>query len=404
MATLLLIVIYLAFISLGLPDSILGSAWPTMHQDLNVSVSSAGIVTMVVSGCTIISTLISEKVIKRFGTHAVSFVSVLLTAGALLGFSFSNQYYLLLVLAVPLGLGAGSIDAALNNYVAVHFKATHMNWLHCCWGLGAMLGPIIISSYILKPYGWQTGYRTISFIQFGLALILLISVPLWKKNQYQEASDISEESVQQEEAKSIWKLKGVKVTMLVLFFYCAAELSTGLWGSSFLVQYRGFTEDKAAAAISLYYAGITIGRMLAGFLSIKLNNKNLIRIGVCVSVVGAALLLFPTVAYISMAGLLLIGVGFAPIYPAMLHETPRRFGIADSQKIIGYQMSCAYVGITFMPMLLGQVSRWTSLVIYPGVIIGFILLCGLCAELAGKAVAKNEKNDALHRTPETKKE
>jgi len=394
MATLLLIVIYLAFISLGLPDSILGSAWPIMHKDLGVSISSAGIITMMVCGCTIISTLISEKVINKFGTHAVSFVSVLMTAGALLGFSFTDSYYLLLVLAVPLGLGAGSIDAALNNYVAVHFKSTHMNWLHCCWGLGAMLGPIIISGYIMKPRGWQSGYRIISFIQLALALIVLVSLPLWKKIQYQEAADISAESAHKEAAKSIWKLKGVKVTLFVLFFYCAAELATGLWGSSFLVQHRGFTEDKAAAATSLYYCGITIGRMLAGFVSMKVNNTNMVRLGVCISVAGAVLLLIPSAAFLQMAGLLFVGIGFAPIYPAMLHETPRRFGIANSQKIIGYQMACAYVGITFMPMLLGQVSRWTSLIIYPGVIIGFILLCGICAEIAVRAVKKGVEEPA----------
>lgn len=389
MAALLLIVIYLAFISLGLPDSILGSAWPVIHKDLGVSVSSAGIITMTICGCTIISTLLSEKVINKFGTHAVSFVSVLLTAGALMGFSFSKSYTLLLILAVPLGLGAGSIDAALNNYVAVHFKATHMNWLHCCWGLGAMLGPIIISGYIMKPNGWHTGYRIIASIQMVLAVSVLLSLPLWKKVQYQEAADMEEKSAHQK-AANIWKLKGVKVTLFVLFFYCAAELATGLWGSSFLVQHRGFTEEKAAAAISIYYGGITIGRMLAGFVSMKLSNTNLIRFGVGISAFGAALLLFPAPDIVLMAGLLLVGIGFAPIYPAMLHETPRRFGIANSQKIIGYQMSCAYVGITFMPMLLGQVSRWTSLSIYPGVIIGFILLCGLCAELASCAVAKSK--------------
>ena len=379
MVTLLLIVIYLAFISLGLPDSLLGSAWPAMHMELGVSSSSAGIVTMVIAGCTIISSLVSDRLIHKFGTSIVTLVSVGITAFALMGFGFSSEYWMLIILAIPLGLGAGSVDAALNNYVAIHFNAKHMNWLHCCWGLGATLGPIIVSSYLAQPGGWHTGYKVISVIQLGLTIILLLSLPIWKK--VHPNVDIKTENTKEiSSTKNVFRMSGVKLTLFVLFFYCAAEMTAGLWGSTYLVTVRGFAVDMGARAISFYYGGITAGRMIAGFLSVKISNKSLVRLGQGVSLLGSILVLLPLGNILPVVGLLLVGLGFAPIYPAMIHETPKRFGVSNSQKIIGYQMASAYIGITFMPMLLGQVSRFTGIIIFPPVLIGFILCMVVTSE------------------------
>lgn len=386
MTFLLLIVIYFAFISLGLPDSLLGSAWPNMYQELGVSIASAGIISMVIGACTVISSFLSEKVIKRFGTSHVTLVSVLLTALALLGFSYSHNFTYLLFLAIPLGLGAGSIDAALNNYVALHFKAKHMNWLHCFWGVGATAGPILMSFFLGQAGGWSKGYRLIALIQLLLFVIILISLPIWKKVSLD--SEVHEEKPElTSNAKNVLQIRGAKPTLLILFFYCSAEMITGLWGSSYLVTYKGISVEIAAGAISLYYAGITIGRMLSGFLSMKFDNKTLVRLGSCISILGIVILLLIPSNIICILSLLLIGLGFAPIYPATIHETPRRFGSGLSQKIIGYQMGCAYVGITFMPMILGQISVFTGFGIFPIALLVTVSLMILMSELSIKGTS-----------------
>ena len=373
MLTLLLIIIYISFISLGLPDAILGSAWPIMHQNLNVPVSYAGVATMITSGGTIISSFFSEKLIRKFGTGKVTTFSVLLTALGLLGVYLSPSFIWICLLAIPLGIGAGSVDSALNNFVALHYKAIHMNWLHSFWGIGATTGPFIMSIFLLKENGWRLGYATIGSIQAILVVCLFLSLPLWKKFETDNSEKISNnESVK---VSNLIKLPGAKPALVSFFCYCAVELTTGLWVSSYLVLINGFSAEKAAKWVSLYYLGITIGRFLAGFISIKLNNKQMIRVGQSICITGGILLSITYSSNIQLIGLICIGLGCAPIYPAMLHDTPNRFGKELSQGIMGIQMATAYVGSTFMPPLFGAISKIIGFEILPYfLLIGMILM------------------------------
>lgn len=373
MITLILIIIYLAFISLGLPDSLLGSAWPVMQTDLSVGFSSAGIISMIICGGTIISSLFSGKLINRFGTGKVTFISVTMTALALLGFSVSPSFIWLCIMAIPLGLGAGSVDAALNNFVALHYKAKHMSWLHCFWGIGATSGPIIMSLFLAKNSGWQKGYFTISLIQFFLVFVLFITLPLWKILEKNNDEAPNEEEKNTEKISPL-KIPGVKLALVSFVCYCATESTAGLWGSSYLVNYKGLSVDAAARGISLFYGGITLGRFLTGFLTMKFNNRTLIRSGQVICITGAVCLLLPLPTYFSLFGLILVGLGCAPIYPCMLHETPNRFGKSTSQSIMGIQMAFAYIGSTFMPPILGFIASKTSIVIFPYFLLFFILI------------------------------
>ena len=378
MVTLILIIIYLAFISLGLPDSLLGSAWPVMQTDLSVGFSSAGIISMIISGGTIVSSLLSCKFINRFGTGKVTFVSVTMTAVALLGFSISPSFIWLCIIAIPLGLGAGSVDTALNNFVALHYKAKHMRWLHCFWGIGATSGPVIMSLFIAKNNGWQKGYFTISLIQFSLVFLLFITLPLWK--MFEKNDEESLDKKEDIEKISPLKMPGVKLALLSFVCYCAAESTAGLWGSSYLVNYKGLSADNAARWISLFYAGITLGRFLTGFLTMKFNNLILIRSGQVICIIGVVCLLLPLPIYFSMISLILIGLGCAPIYPCMIHETPTRFGKVESQSIIGLQMAFAYIGSTFMPPILGFIASKSSIMIFPYFLLCYILIMFICSE------------------------
>lgn len=369
MFTLLLVIIYMSFISLGLPDSLLGSAWPAMHTELSQTLSSAGIISMIISGGTIISSFMSNRLIKRFGTGRVTLISVAMTAAALIGFSFSPSFVSLCIMGIPLGLGAGSVDAALNNFVALHYKAKHMSWLHCFWGIGATTGPVIMSLFIAERSGWRKGYFTISIIQFCLVFGLLITLPLWKKV---ENADLKNETEEEKSTHNVnaFKIPGVKVALVSFICYCAVEATTGLWGSSYLVKYKGLSASAAARWISLFYGGITIGRLLSGFLTMRLKNSTLIRIGQVVCIIGTIFLMLPLHVYFSVAGFILIGLGCAPIYPCMLHETPRRFGKSESQSVMGLQMAFAYMGSTFMPPIFGYIAGRTNIVILP-----YFLLC-----------------------------
>ena len=373
MITLILIIIYLAFISLGLPDSLLGSAWPVMQADLSVGFSSAGIISMIVCGGTIISSLFSGKLIHRFGTGKLTFVSVTMTALALLGFSAFPSFIWLCIMAIPLGLGAGSVDAALNNFVALHYEAKHMSWLHCFWGVGATSGPIIMSLFLAKNNDWQKGFFTISLIQFALVFLLFITLPLWKKLE-KDDGEVSNDYKENTEKISPLKIPGVKLALVSFVCYCAAESTAGLWGSSYLVNYKGFSADDAARGISLFYGGITLGRLLTGFLTMKFNNRILIRSGQIICIIGAIFLLAPLPTYFSLIGLILVGLGCAPIYPCMLHETPTRFGTSASQSIMGIQMAFAYIGSTFMPPILGFIASKTSIAIFPYFLLLYMLI------------------------------
>ncbi|MGG3662325.1 MFS transporter [Bacillus gobiensis] len=382
MAVFFLIIIYLAFISLGLPDSLLGAAWPVMHMDYGESLETAGLLYMVIAGGTIVSSLISGILIKRFGTGNVTFISCILTASALIGFTFAPSMIWLVVCCVPLGLGAGAVDSALNNYVAAHYKAHHMSWLHCFWGVGATAGPIIMSQFITGHGSWRNGYLTVAIIQFALVIILLFTLPLWnrfsKTNQETNKDIVLPEQPRQQ--VNPLKIKGVKLTLIAFLFYCGVEITVGLWGSSFLVNSKGLAPGDAALWVSLFYAGITVGRLITGFITMKVSNKLLIRSGQIMTVSGALLLILPFPIGFSLVGFMIVGLGLAPIYPCMLHETPARFGKENSQTLMGYQMAVAYSGTTFLPPFLGWVASYFSMGIFPLFILIYAITMLLCSE------------------------
>lgn len=374
MVTLLLALIYLAFISLGLPDSLLGSAWPQMHLDLGAQLSMEGIISMLISCGTVISSLFSEKIIYKFGTGMISAVSTLLTAVALFGFSVSGNFYMLCFLAIPYGLGAGAIDAALNNYVALHFASRHMSWLHCFWGIGAAVGPYVMGVAMSLGKGWRGGYLAISVIQLVLTIVLFAALPLWKINQEKNEESITEKK-EPKKLKEIFKIKGVAFVLIAFFCYCAVEQTTGLWASSYFVINRGLSNHTAASFVGLFYIGITGGRFLSGFIADKFGDKKMIRLGICGILIGVVFLLIPANQLFSsykmlkeifpLIGLGFVGFGCAPIYPSVIHATPDNFGKENSQAIIGIQMAFAYMGVIIMPALFGIISQYITIALFP---------------------------------------
>ncbi|MFA5448974.1 MAG: MFS transporter [Clostridia bacterium] len=382
MFSLLLAIIYIAFISLGLPDSLLGSSWPVMYTQFNVPLSYAGIVTMIIAGGTIVSSLMSNRLTKKLGAGLVTAVSVLMTAVALFGFSITRSFWVLCLWAIPYGLGAGAVDAALNNYVALHYASKHMSWLHCFWGVGAAVSPYIMSHYLTRGMGWNSGYRTIAIIQIVLTVVLFISLPLWKKNDTQ--SESKKDAPTLTIVKAV-KIRGVKLILIAFFSYCALETTTGLWAASYLVEYKGVNVETAASYASLFYLGITFGRFLSGFISEKLGDKRLIRYGIWVVTAGVILVGIPGVpTATALVGLVIIGLGCAPIYPSIIHSTPANFGKENSQAIIGIQMASAYIGVTFMPPLFGLIANHISIAIYPLYLIIFAVLMFVMTEQLNK--------------------
>ncbi|MEH6989738.1 MFS transporter [Cytobacillus firmus] len=406
MATILLVIIYLAFISLGLPDSVLGAAWPVMQADLDAPLETAGLLFMTIAGGTIISSLVSGRILERFGTGKVSFFSTLMTAAALLGFYFAPSVFWIFLCAIPLGLGAGAIDAGLNDYVAVHYKAHHMSWLHSFWGVGATLGPIIMAQYIAGGNSWSNGYFAIAGIQFVLAIILLLTFPLWNKGKNNKApNEVTEESDERlahsENVKPL-KIKGVKLALISFLFYCSVEATMGLWGSSFLVSVKGLPAAAAAQWVSFYFAGITIGRFITGFITFKVNNRTLIRMGQILALAGAVLLVLPLPSAFTLAGFILVGLGLAPIFPCMLQETPARFGKKHSQTIMGYQMAVAYTGSTFMPPVLGFIASHSTIGIFPFCIVLLAAAMFLSSEKLNRLLNMKEiksSTDVTYNTP-----
>lgn len=379
MFSLLLALIYVSFISLGLPDSLLGSAWPQMQESLGVSLSLGGVISFLITASTILSSLMSHRVIQRFGTGGVTMCSVAMTALALFGFSLSNSFFALCLWAIPYGLGAGSVDAALNNFVALHCKAKHMSWLHCFWGIGATGGPYIMGLCLSRGMGWQAGYRTISFLQMALTLILLLSLPLWKK---QELPLSGGETVRPQTPQwgKLLKRPGVKAALTAFFFYSALELTTGLWGSSYMVAVRGISAETAAKWISLFYLGITAGRFFSGFLTLRFSDDAMVRLGEGTAIVGILLILLPLHNLFLCLGLILTGLGCAPIYPSLLHATPRRFGKSLSQSLMGTQMAISYLGSTTMPPVSGFLSEKISMGLYPVLLLVFALCMTILTE------------------------
>lgn len=374
MLHLLLAVIYLSFISLGLPDSLLGSAWPSMYQGFGVPVSYSGIIFFIISVGTVISSLQSDRLTRRLGAGKVTAVSVGMTAAALFGFSVSGSFWAMCLWAVPYGLGAGSVDAALNNYVALHFASRHMSWLHCMWGLGASIGPYIMGAALSYGAGWPVGYRIISVMQLGLTVIIALSLPLWRTKVSADAAGEGGAASQTLTLRQIVRIPGVKVVMVTFFCYCALEQTAGLWASSYLVLHKGVAPETAASFASLFFIGITIGRALCGFLTLKLNDTQLIRMGQVIITMGVAAFLLPLGEYAALAGLILIGLGCAPIYPSIIHSTPGHFGAEKSQAIIGVQMASAYLGNCLMPPLFGMIANHITVSLFPFYLLVILIL------------------------------
>ncbi len=388
MYSLLLILIYIAFISLGLPDSLLGSGWPEIHADMNVPVSYMGIISMVISGGTIVSSLLSDKLIRKLGTRVVTVISVFLTAVALFGFSFSDRFWMLIVFAVPYGLGAGAIDAALNNYVALHYSSKHMSWLHCFWGVGTIVSPFVMS-YALSTSVWNNGYRIVGFIQLGIALLLLVTLPVWKVNR--------RETEQKQKSVGLigaLKIKGVPFLMIGFFAYCAAEATAMNWASTYFVEVKGISTEQAARFASLFYIGITAGRFLSGFVMDKLGDRKMIVLGVCILICGVVSLLIPVnEPVVSLVGFVVIGFGCAPIYPCIIHATPNNFGAENSGAIIGIQMASAYVGSTFIPPLFGLLGNVVGFNILPVYLLIFVAVMLFMTQLTFKITSNRLSED-----------
>lgn len=387
MTTLLLLIIYISFISLGLPDSLLGSAWPVIQHEMGAPVSYAGMISMIIAGGTIVSSFYSEKIIRRLGTGLVTAISVFMTAAALLGFAVAPSILWMCVMAIPLGLGAGSVDAALNNFVALHYQAKHMNWLHCFWGVGATAGPAIMSIYLVQDNNWQMGYMSIGIIQACLVVLLFLSLPLWKK--FSSGAGASQASTAKPlKTSELLKIRGLKPALVAFFSYCAIEMTAGLWGSSYLVIHRGISAEAAAKWISIFYLGITLGRLLAGFVSSKLSNVTMVRVGIVGIGIGILLLLLPLGDVVYPFGFFMIGFGCAPIYPSMLHQTPQNFGSELSQSVMGLQMACAYIGSTLMPPLFGVIAQEISIAWFPFFLLAILILMIVMSEITNRAVAR----------------
>lgn len=385
MYSLLLAIIYIAFISLGLPDSLLGSGWPVMYGQLGVPISYAGIITMIIAGGTIVSSLMSDKMTRKLGAGLVTAISVAMTAAALFGFSVSRSFILLCIWAIPYGLGAGGVDAALNNYVALHYASRHMSWLHCFWGVGAAISPYIMGYCLTRGYGWSSGYRSVSILQIVLTAILFISLPLWKKNGSSNKTDAVSLSL-----RDAVRIKGVKLVLIAFFGYCALESTAGLWASSYLVEYRGIDSETAARFASLFFIGITFGRFISGFIAEKLGDKVLIRLGTVVIILGILMIIIPAgFDQLALAGLVVIGLGCAPVYPSIIHSTPANFGEENSQAIIGIQMASAYTGTTFMPPLFGFIADNINIGLYPVYLLVFAILMLTMTEWLNKVMAEN---------------
>ncbi len=381
MVSLLLAVIYLAFISLGLPDSLLGSAWPVMYPQMDVPISYAGIISMIISLGTIVSSLQSDRLTRLLGAGKVTVISVAATALALLGFSLSDRFWMLCMWAVPYGLGAGSVDAALNNYVALHYESRHMSWLHCFWGVGATIGPYCMSFALTGGMGWQGGYRIIALLQMVLTLILILSLPLWKRRKGDEAEEREAKALS---LGQILRIPGAKAVMLCFFCYCAIEQTAGLWASSYLTEHKGVEPELAAAFASLFYIGITLGRALSGFVTLRFSDTQMIRMGCAVIALGIGAMVLPLGRWACLVGLILIGLGCAPVYPCIIHATPAHFGAEKSQAVIGVQMASAYVGTLLMPPLFGVIARGLTAALLPWYLLILLALMALMHELLVK--------------------
>lgn len=387
MFSLLLAIIYLAFISLGLPDSLLGSAWPVMQADLGVPLSYAGVISMIITGGTIVSSLFSARFIRRMGTGLVTAVSVSCTAAALLGFAFSGSFPALCLWAVPYGLGAGAVDAALNNFVALHYSSRHMSWLHAFWGVGVTISPNIMSFCLAGRYGWETGYRSVAFLQTALAAVLFFSLPLWKKHKAQTRNESNEAKPKVLTVPQALKLRGAPFVLAAFFAYCALEATAGLWASSYMAGFRGVRAETAAQFAALFYFGETAGRFLIGFIADRFGDRKMIRAGIVIIMAGVAMVALPFGGNApALCGLVVIGLGSAPVFPCIIHATPATFGREYSQALVGIQMASGYAGSAFMPPLFGVIAQYAGIGFYPLYLGVFAVLLLFMTELLDKKV------------------
>lgn len=382
MTSLLLAVIYLAFIGLGLPDSLLGAAWPMIYPQFGVPVSSMGLISMIISAGTILSSLNSSRLTRALGAGKVTLLSTVLTALALLGFGMSRSLWQLCFWAVPYGLGAGSVDAALNNYVALHYASRHMSWLHCMWGVGTIIGPSLMSAALTGGHGWSGGYLLTALVQGLIVAVLLLSLPLWGRPTSGNGSETETAALSLREVLAI---PGAKEVMLCFFGYCALESTAGLWAASYLTLARDIPAETAAGFAALFYLGITAGRAVSGWIAPRLGDDGMIRLGLWGIGLGLAALLLPGPAVVSLAGLVIIGLGCAPIYPSIIHSTPAHFGAHRSQAVIGVQMASAYVGSMAMPPLFGLMARQITPALFPFYL---LVLLGLMAWMHHRLVHK----------------
>lgn len=388
-STALLMMIYLSFISLGLPDSMLGSAWPAMNVSLNAPLWGAGLVQMLISFCTILSSLNSAKLIRRFGTGKLTAISVATTALALLGFSLAKNYAFLLLMAVPLGLGAGAVDAGLNNYVALHCEAKHMSWLHCFWGVGTIIGPMILSAVLRVGGSWATGYRAVGLIQCAVSALLFATLGMWKRGNIQQEEYGAKEL-------SVWEvlsLPGAKAGMVTFLCYCAVEATLGLWGATYISQVRGVDEATAASFGAMFYIGITVGRAISGFMAMKLLPKQMVRVGQALLALGCIFMMIPAGSTLSGIGLVVCGLGCAPIYPNIIQDTPVNYGTENSQAAIGVQMAFAYVGSTFLPSIFGALAGVDGYGLLPYFAIGICVLMTVLFGIQKKIVETEVKTN-----------
>jgi len=393
MIALLLALIYMAFIGLGLPDSLLGSAWPIMHLQLGAQLSYAGFISMIVAGGTIISSLLSDRITRRLGAGLTTAIGLLMAATAMFGFSNSSAFWMLCLWAIPYGLAAGTIDAALNNYVALHFSSRYMSWLHSFWGVGAVISPYIMGFSLTRGLGWETGYFSVSMIQVGMAIVMFASLPLWRKNK--GGAPPPEERGKALSLPQILRIKGVKLILPAFFAYCAAEATTMLWAVSYLVYQRGIAAETAAGYGALFFWGVMAGRFIGGFIADKVGDRNMIRGSVAIMLTGIIMIMLPVnIDMVSLTGLVILGLGCATVYPSIIHSTPTNFGEENSRAIIGVQMAGAYTGSTFIPPLFGWIAnRFTGIGIYPFFILGFALLLLLMTELLNRTVDKQNKQN-----------
>lgn len=388
MGSLLLALIYVCFISLGLPDSLLGSAWPVLHAEIGVPVSFAGIISMTIFVGTILSSLFSDRLLHRFGAGKVTAVSVALTALGLFGFSISTRFWMLILWAIPYGFGAGGVDAVLNNYVALHYKPQHMSWLHCMWGVGASISPYIMSFSLVKLESWNDGYLIVSVIQAVLCIFIFASLPIWRRGVSGEKAE--EESVPAAplKLKEIFSIPCALSCFLTFFAYCSLELTTSLWASSYLVQTWNFTPETAAGFASMFYLGITAGRLINGFFAMKFSDHTLIRVGLAIITLGIALMLIPIHSLFALLGFVVIGLGCAPIYPCIIHMTPDVFGAEKSQAMIGFQMAFAYTGFMVMPPLFGVISEQVSIRLLPLYLLALLIMMIVTHEIVARKKRK----------------